>query len=322
MNVQNTITVSVMGMVLISILVTLAAQAAIAGGIDPEDGWIATGTVTKLDGYTFFFLGKDNNVYKIDASKAVLFIEDFMSDNFTAEPGDTVRIYGKAVGPRVIEAIRVRILKRERSSGASTAPEKQVSVIVENKPNEVAQAESVTEAVEECSICPEGSWNAQGIVVDVDYTGHRVKLQTVGGTYSINVGRTLLINGSERISLAVLNIGDVIRISGNLVGFNEVNAQQLKVLTTRIASDAAIPQTPVSVAGIIQSIDYASLTFKMRTGAMEILVATDDSTRIQQHQLAMSFMNLRSGMRVKMSGNGAPGTGYAAKHILIISVSP
>ena len=321
MKKKNLNTVPVMGMVIISILVTLVAQAAVAGSIDSE-GWIATGTVTKLDGDSFYFLGKDNVLYKIDASKAVLIIENFMSDSFTAEPGDTVRIYGKVVDPRIIQAIRVRVLTHDRSA-ASTAAEKQVSVIVENTPTEAVQPGCVTETAEgTSSICPEGSWNAQGIVVEVDYTGYRVKLQTVGGTYSIHVGRALLTSGSRRIPLAVLNLGDVIGIRGTLVGLNEVEAQQLKVLTTRIEADSAIPQTPVSVAGMIQSIDYASLTFKMKTGAMEILVATDDSTVIQQHQLAMSFMNLRPGMRVKMSGNGAPGTGYAAKHILIISVSP
>ena len=323
MKARTTDTIPVAGMALICIIIAFGAQVAIANSSNLKEGWIATGTVTKVEGDVFYFLGKDNNVYKIDAGKAVFLADGLNTDISTVKTGDVVRVYGNVIGSRNIKAMRVRILEHEEQPADTTAaPEKKIVVIIEKPPSEPAQVGAGENLPQEPVRQQEGSWNAQGLVLDVDYTGRRVKLQTVGGTYTINVARAVFSSGGRRVALAVLNPGDVIRISGNLVGFNEVDALQLRVLRTRIDADSAVPQTPVSVAGVIQSIDYASLTFKMKTGANEILIATDDTTVIQQHQLVMSFMNLRPGMRVKMSGYGAPGTGYAAQHILIISVSP
>lgn len=304
--------VLVLGMVLISTL--FAVQTAQA-----DRNWLATGTVTKVDGDTFYFLGRDNVVYAINAGQSEVIVNNFQSDCYTVRVGDTVRVFGCATDPKTIIAKRVRIIKR-CAPEAAEEPKKEIRVIMQGSlPGSEITGTGPVASVPQAAEC---NWEGRGLINDIDYSGYRLKVQTSAGQFSINTGSALLTNGSKRIRFGTLNLGDAVRISGRLVGLNEIDAQSVSVTRTRSEAENAVPQMPVSVAGVIQQIDYPSMTFKMRTEHSVIVVAADAKTIVQQQMDCEAFKDLKPGMRVKMSGYGSLATGFTAHHIQIISVSP
>lgn len=304
--------VLVLGIVLISTL--FAVQTAQA-----DRNWLATGTITKIDGSTIYFLGKDNTLYTIDASQSEVIVDNFRSDNYTVRVGDTVRIFGCETSPNAVSAKRIRIIKRCNPTAAEQ-PEKEIMIIMQdNVPEPVNMGTGPAESVPQATEC---TWEGRGLINDIDYSGYRLKVQTSTGQFSINTGGALLTNGNVRIGFGKLNLGDAVRISGRLVGLNEIDAQRISVTRTRSEAENALPQMPVSVAGVIQQVDYPSMTFKMRTESSTIVVAADANTVIQQYKDCEAFKDLKPGMRVKMSGYGSLAAGFTAKHIQIISVAP
>jgi len=281
--------------------------------------WLATGTVTKMDGKTFYLLGKDNVVYTIDAGPAEVVFEDYTADCCSLRVGDTVRVYGTLSGPAAVRAARVRVFAREPAKPAAggAGPQKEVKIIVE--PEFAPPAPSTPDAQVPAV---EANWHGRGLVTDVDYTGKTIKVRTSTGQFSINTRGARLVNGSTAIGLGMINQGDAVRITGGLVGLNEIQACEVRVVRTRSESENALPQKHISVVGIIQQIDYPSFTFSMTTISTPIVVLADADTHIHQQGKATAFMELRPGMRVRISAYGSLGTGYAAREIQIIGVSP
>ena len=293
---------------------------------DAGPQWLATGTVTKIDGSTFYFLGKDNVIYTIDAAGSEVLVEDFDTDCYSLRVGDTVRVYGNVVAQGTIRAVRVRIFGREQqtagSAGAGPSPEKEIKIIIEKRAPEPLEPTEPPAGRPVEPRCPP-NWEGRGLITGIDYTGHRVKIQSPCGNYSIDVGDALLTDGRYRIGLGRLNTGDAVKVTGVLMAHNEVAAERLDVARTYSEAQNAVPLLPISALGVIQQVDYASFTFKMGTRAGAIVVAADERTVIQQHQDdKLAFSALRPGMRVKMSGYGSLATGYAAQHIQIIGISP
>ncbi|MHB9036923.1 MAG: hypothetical protein ACYC64_09660 [Armatimonadota bacterium] len=274
--------------------------------------WLATGTVTRVDGPVFYLLGKDNIIYKIDTHNAQVMAGESKTDHYVPKVGETVRVYGIVGEECKIDAAQLRIFTGEPPSGAG--PEKEIKIVIEKEP-----------APPEAATCPppcKAAWQGRGLITDVDYGAARLKIQTSSGHYTINVGRVPLIYGAKPIGLGLLNQGDAIKVSGNIVGLNEVDATTVRITRTRSEAENALPMTPVSILGVIDQIDYLSFTFKMRTESSPLVVSVDNDTIVQQQALRMAFMDLKPGMRIKMSGYGSLATGYAAQHIQIVSVSP
>lgn len=314
MKSRITSAVLILGMVLISTL--FAMQTAQA-----DHTWLATGTVTKIDGNTFYLLGKNNVVYTINAGQSEVIVDNFHIDCYTVRVGDTVRVFGCIFGTKTVEAKRVRILKRCAPEQKTEEPGKEIKIIMQANPPEEPASEG-NGPVKSCQESCSKAWDGQGLINDIDYSGHRLKVQTSSGPFSINTCAARLSNGNKRIGFGLLNIGDAVRISGKLVGQNEVDATQICVMRTKSDAENALPSMPISVAGVIQQIDYASMTFRMRTANTTIVVAADANTMIQQQTSYSAFKDLRAGMRIKMSGCGSLGAGYTAQHIQIIGISP
>lgn len=282
--------------------------------------WLATGTVTKVDGPVFYLLGKDNVTYKIDTRSSEVMIGDSQAEHYTPKVGEAVRVFGTVGDGCKIDAARVRIFTGgDQSTSAATTsvasaagagPQKEVRIIIQK--DEVSPAES------KCPQC-DNTWRGRGLITYIDYTGKRIKVQTPNGPYTIDIGDTPLIYGATSIGLGQLNQGDAVKVSGSLVGVNEIQAQTIRVTRSRSEAENTLPQTPASVAGLIEQVDYPSFTFRMRTEASELVISVDEDTVVQQQMRRMSFLDLKAGMRVKMTGYGSPGTGYAAQHIQIIS---
>ncbi|MCE5322196.1 DUF5666 domain-containing protein [bacterium] len=272
--------------------------------------WLATGTVTDVDGQTFYMQGKDNNSYKIDTHKAEIMIGEVKVEHYLLKAGDTVRVYGTVGDGCKINASRVRIFTAEElSSGVlpeGAGPAKEVKIIIE-KDTEPG-----------CAPCG-NQWRGRGLITYIDYLAKRLKVQTPAGHYTIDIGNVPLIYGATIIGLAQLNQGDAVKISGNIVGVNEVQAQTIRVTRSRSEAENSLPLTPASVAGLIEQVDYPSFTFRMRTENSELVISVDEDTVIQRQLTRISMLDLKPGMRVKMTGYGSPGTGYAAQHIQIIS---
>ncbi|MCE5314310.1 MAG: hypothetical protein ABFD49_04385 [Armatimonadota bacterium] len=320
-----------MRIIKIAVFVFLAAAAAALSPIAFADGeqcnintpvgrtWLATGTVTRVDGPVFYLLGKDDVIYKIDSQSSEVMIGDSQADHYVPKVGETVRVYGTVGDGCKIDAARLRIFTGEEetsvASSAGAGPEKEVKIIIEKNPL----------VVDTRSTCPppcEAEWQGRGLITDVDYGAGRIKIQTPSGHYTINVQNVAMTYGATIIGMGRLNPGDAVKISGNVVGLNEIDATSVRITRTRSEAENAVPLTPVSVAGVIEQVDYPSFTFKMRTESSPIVVSVDYDTVVQQQMLRMAFMDLKPGMRIKMSGYGSLATGYAAQHIQIISVSP
>ncbi|MCE5198919.1 MAG: DUF5666 domain-containing protein [Armatimonadota bacterium] len=286
----------------------------------PGQTWLATGTITKVDGQIFYILGKDNQIYKIDAGRSIVLMGDSETERYVPKVGDIVRVYGVVDESCEVDAARIRVFKEpSEPAQAGSGPEPMVKIIIDKSATSTnpescpIQAEPVSPA----------NWESRGLITDVNYGGSQLKVQTSQGNYTINMGRATLTNGGgTRIGMGRLNLGDAVLVTGNLTGLNEIDAQSVRVTRTASEAQNALPMLPTSVVGVIQQIDYDSFTFKMATERSVIVVAADNDTIVQEQMQRMAFMDLRPGMRVKMSGNGSLATGYVAKHIQIISTAP
>ena len=309
------ITAILIGGIVLAVMVSGGAQA------EPEGTWLATGTVTRIDGSTFYLLGKDHVIYEVDAADSEVIVDRFSMDCDSLRVGDTVRVYGKQTEQGSIRAVRVRIFDRyEEQAGATRpggAPEKEVTIIIEKRQSQQAQRGGGAQPQRPCP-----GWNGRGLITGIDYTSRQVKVQNSSGNYSVDVSDAVLTNGSYRIGFGRLNLGDAVKVTGFLVAANEIAATRLDVARTRSEAENAVPLIPISVAGTILQVDYASRTFKMGAQIPGIVVSADDRTVIFQDHDEMTFGDLKPGMRVKMSGSGSLATGYAARDIQIISVAP
>jgi hypothetical protein len=280
--------------------------------------WLATGTITKVNGNTIYLLAKDNIVYTVLLKRTEVIFEDFATDDNSLRVGDTIRVYGTISGPQQIQASRIRVFSRKPSSQTVSEPEsdKLIKIIVEPEP--IAEAGTKPPATDE----QPANWSGRGLVTDIDYAGRMIKMRTSTGQYTINAANARLVHGNKIIGLGTLNQGDAVRITGRLVGLNEIDANEVRVVRTHIEAENALPQKPISVVGIIQQIDYPSFTFTMSTESAPITVLADVDTLVQLQGKKSAFMHLKPGMRVRMSGYGSLATGFAAKEIQIISISP
>ena len=318
MNIRRSI-ILVVGMLITAMSYTArGAQPPCPIGMENGRTWLATGVVTRVDGPVFYMLGKDNMIYEIDGTNSPALDSYSTEDNYAPRVGDTVRVYGVVANGWRIQAARVRLRKHDGggySAGPSAkAPEKEIKIVIEKSP---------TPASSECeSQLPIPNWEARGLIMDVDYTGSRLTVRTSDGLYTVNVGKAVLERGSARIGLGSVNPGDAVRVAGNLVGLYEVSAVRVRITRTRDQAYNALPELPASVVGTIQQIDYPSMTFKMLTERSVITVLAYTDTQLQIQSKKMAFMELRPGMRIKMSGYGNPQNGYVAQHIQIISLSP
>lgn len=306
---------SALAVVMLAVLMALPV-AAYANG-----AWLGTGVVTKINGNTFYLLSGDNNVYQIDGAGAQVFVGETGNLCCDLIVGQRVRVYGVQTAPKLIKAERVRVLDAgtEGTGQPASGADKIVKVIVE-RPAPVAGAGP---AEEPATSTPEPNWSGMGLITSINYLGRQINMRTSTGGVSILVGNIPIIDGVKTIGLGLLNEGDAIRVQGIMSGgLNQVRALSITLLRSKSESESTPPQYPVSVAGIIRQVDYPSFTFTMTTGASPITVMADHDTIINEHHERMAFMNLRPGMKIKMSGYGSIATGYMAQHIQIIGTAP
>jgi hypothetical protein len=280
--------------------------------------WLATGVVTETLDTGFTILGRDGRTYWIGTTKAEI-VSDEPSAPGSLVVGDVVRAFGTIAGPEAIQAARVRVMRTATAGAGASPPQAPEIRIVVEKP----QADSLVrspEAAPECLIQP--PWENSGLVTEIDSTGGYVKIRTSTGEYTVNVTGAQLYDGAKRARLGRLSLGDSVRVTGYENGNRMIFAQQLTITMPRWQADSAIPQLPLSVAGMIQTVDYASFTFTMAVGGSVFQIMVDKDTVVQSEKRRAGFNELKPGMRVKMTGYGSPATGYAAQHIQIISVSP
>lgn len=285
--------------------------------------WLATGIVTRIDGTTVYLLGKDNVVYTVYAGKSEIVFEGFGPEHTAMAVGDAVRVFGKVGGVCVINAERIRVFPPENLGGSGPSQQhtgnKEIKIIIDNQPvceQPYAPALPCPETPQDCT------WQGRGLVSDVAYGLNSFSLITSTGPFRINVGKAQIVSGGRLVRLGAMNPGDAVRISGKLTGLNEIEAYQVRVVRTRFESEGSLPQTPISVLGYIQEIDYDSMTFRMNTETSQLVVSADNNTDITFERWTKAFMDLKPGMKIKMSGSGSLATGYAARHIQIIGVAP
>lgn len=305
---------------LLSLTVILSAGASWAEGKTCDYkgcSWLATGVVTKADDPGFLMLAKDGLTYWIGTSKADV-LSDVPCRSGPVEAGDVVRVFGTLAAPDAITAARVRILPEAAlapaGAGAET-PRPQVRIVVEKPPAADEAAGSAPEP-------PGPNWDTSGVITEIDPDAGHIKLNTSMGQYTVSVANARIVNGRRIVGLGRLSIGDSVRVIGHCGSRFTVDAVQVNITLPRWQADSAIPQLPVSVAGMIQTVDYPSQTFTMTMHGQVIQVIADHNTCVQSEKRKASFAELRPGMRVKMTGRGSPATGYAAQHIQIISVAP
>ena len=117
-------------LVLSGVVLTLLLQGVSGAASSPSScirtgsTWLATGTVSKVDGSTIYFLGKNNIVYTIKAGGSEIVFDQFKGDSSGLAVGDMVRVYGTVVGDRTIRAIRIRVCKRVSAPSESGSPKK------------------------------------------------------------------------------------------------------------------------------------------------------------------------------------------------------
>lgn len=288
--------------------------------------WLATGTITKVDGPAFYMLGKDNQVYEVRAESPRAIVNDIGGARYTPVLGNTIRVFGKVARGHVIEASRVRALPEKlvprtdktltltNGGSDSSLPLGENKIVIEREPG---QAPVVARPL---AAPPQADWEGRGLIMDIDYTGRTLKVRTTSGQYTVHITGSKLLNGAKSIKFGVLNLGDAVMVCGNLCGPFEVNAQQVRVTRTRDEAQNALPQRPASIMGIIDSIDYPSMTFTMQAAGPIIVVLADKDTVFQHQMCAMTFADLKPGMRVKMSGYGNIANGYVAQYVLIVSL--
>jgi hypothetical protein len=306
--------------ILRSLLLVLAVSVAAAGNQCDYKGcnWLATGVVTKALDTGFLVLAKDGLTYWIGTSKAEV-VSDVPARGGPVQAGDIVRVFGTIAAPDAISGVRVRILPdtpiaAAGPGAAATRPE--VRIIFEKPPDagEVGAAQASHDTVPP-------NWDNRGLITEIDSGGGYIKLRTSLGQYTVSVFNARILDGARTVGMGRLSIGDSVRVVGFGGAGYTVDAVQVNITLPRWQADSAIPQLPVSVAGMIQNVDYPSLTFKMTMHGQVIQVSADKDTCVQSEKRKASFGELKPGMRVKMTGYGSPATGYAAQHIQIISVS-
>ena len=288
-----------------------------------ENEWSATGTVTKVDGAGFCMLSDDNVVYTVDSSKSALIVNGYITDSYNLKVGDKVRVYGSLSEHYQVSALRVRVLNEVANAAApeSTACNEVIKIIVE-KDASAASAAAGPEQKAAPEVPQTCNWDAHGLVSNVNYDSRQVELMTSTGKFNVNLARAKMADGDKRIGIGRINTGDSIRVIGNLVGLNKVDAISMCLLRSRNMAESALPQLPASIVGVITEVDYQSFTFKMQGDTVPVIVSADDNTIIQHQYTRMAFMELKPGMKVKMTGRGSLGTGYAAQYITVISVVP
>lgn len=302
----------------------MIASAANAAG-NPAS-WLATGTVTRADGNTIYFLSRYNVVFHIDAGGAVI-VSDVRPGDDVIRPGDTIRVLGTVIGPNRIKAARVRILRSADgpTAGAGSGPEREVKIVVEKdgaEPCEDAAEQPQSSSSQPQEPCLTYTWQGKGVVTDVDYVGRQVKIQTSNGPFTINTDRAEMVRGTVRVGLGRLNRGDTIWVAGDEIAPNVVDGRMIRVLRTYSDAQNAVPTLPISVVGVILQIDYPSRTFKMTGRGASFVVSCDGDTVIQFQNIKKTFHDLKPGTKINMSGYGNLTDGYAAQHIQIIGFSP
>jgi len=314
---------------LIYVLFALMAAAVVCEAGKPAS-WLATGTVTKADGNTIYFLSRYNVVFRVDAGGAVI-VSDVKPGDGTIRPGDTIRVFGMLVGPNQVRAARIRVLKsvEGRSAETGSGPEKEVKIVVEKettKPPEAVAEQSPDQPEQSASQpqepCLTYTWQGKGVVTDVDYVGRQVKIQTSNGPFTINTERAEMVRGTVRVALGRLNRGDTIWVAGDEIAPNVIDGRMIRVLRTYSDAQNAVPTLPASVVGVILQIDYPSRTFKMTGRGASFVVSCDGDTVIQFQNIKKTFHDLKPGTKINMSGYGNLTDGYAAQHIQIIGFSP
>jgi hypothetical protein len=312
--------------VFVYMLAGLAIASVGGAAASKAPSWLATGTVTKVDGNTIHFLSKDNVVFRIDAGGAVI-VSEARYDGAALRPGDKVRVFGTLIGPNLVRAARIRVLTtaRDRTAATGSGPEREVKIVVEKEPAEAAEVASgpLPEPTGPAPSQPEEpcltyTWQGKGLVTDVDYVGHQVKIQTSDGPFTINTDRAVMVRGTVRVGLGRLNRGDTLWVGGDEIAPNVVDGRMIRVLRTYTDAQNAVPMLPVSVVGVILQIDYPSRTFKMTGRSTWAVISCDDNTVIQFQDIKKTFHDLKPGTKINMSGFGNLTDGYAAQHIQII----
>ena len=308
-----------------AIIISAAATAAWGSG-----SWLATGVVTKVETNALYMLGKDNRVYRVEVSDA-----NIVSGDRDIRPGTTVRVFGRLTGKTAVCASRVRVLSggQGKAPVQGSGPQKEVRIVVEKESAEETESAVKTEppvgipgpnaacgvpAAEPSST----TWQGKGLVMDIDFAAHQVKIQTSDGPFTINTDNAVMIRGTVRASLSQLNQGDTIWVAGNEVAPFVIDGKMIRLLRTYSEAQNAVASLPVSVVGVILQIDYPSRTFKMTGRCTTAVVSCDDNTVIQFQELKKTFSDLKPGTKINMSGYGNLNAGFAAQHIQIIGVSP
>lgn len=304
-------TASLVWLLLLGVSISVAAGAA--------QSWLATGTVTKVDGDTLYFLSRGNSVFRVNTSSARIFTTKGEM-NVAIGPGDKVRIFGCLTKPGMVQAARVRVLASVgAASAAGSGPSKEVRVIVEKEPTEVApQAIPPNPCPPPAPPCSVQCWEGKGIVIDIDYVGHQVKLQTTDTNYTVDVDNAQMLRGTRAVQFGTLNLGDTIWVQGTVVAANVIDGRMIRVLRTVSEAQNSVPLLPLTIVGVIQQIDYPSRTFKMLGPHTPVVISVDDNTDIYFQMNKKQFNDLKPGTKISMSGTGSLATGYAAEHIQII----
>lgn len=303
----------------------LLGQAAYSNGMvcnaryDIGQKWLATGTVTKVEGTTFFLLGKDNQVYKIHAAESQVFIDEEKVNREAWAVGDTVRVFGEVIDPCVISAERIRIFQRDDAGTIPEEPrvEREVKIIIEREPAVPSGQGAGVQAQPNENI---NDW--QGLVTNVNYGARGIDIRTSLDSFSVAIGDATIIEGPKRVTFGMINIGDAVYVTGTYAGLNRINAQRVEIIRHAADAQNALPTTHASLVGTILNIDYASGTFRMQTSSTEVVVMVGPEALIQHHHERWMWTDLAPGQRIKMSGYGSLGSGYAAQHIMVISVAP
>lgn len=296
-------------------LLLVGALICIPAGAAPS--WLASGIVTRVDGDTLYFLSRENSIYRIDARSARIASNVGQLSPAIAS-GDKVRVFGYVSKQGNIQAAQIRVLATIRAASAQgSGPRKEVKIVVEKQPGQVPEvAAAGADAAPAC--CDAKPWQGKGIVIDIDYVGKQIRLQTSDSNYTIDVDNAQMIRGTTRVRFGSLNLGDTIWVQGSLVAANVVDGRMIRVLRTVSEAQNAVPQLPLTIVGVIQQIDYPSRTFKMAGPNTTVVVSVDDHTDIFFQMNKKQFNDLKAGTKISMNGTGSLATGYTAQHIQIV----
>jgi hypothetical protein len=283
--------------------------------------WLATGVITRVDGSVLYLLGKDNQVYEVSTAGTEFVLDGAGPGNYVPMVGDTVRVYGDVARGCKIDATRVRIYRPDAGQPLGAGPQKEIKIIIEKEAPTPPPA-AVPVPPQPTPPREPANWEGRGLIMNVSYAGRTINIRNSTAQFTIRVARAEIVDAGRLIGLGLLNIGDTVRVVGNLVGLNEIDAHRVSVTRASYDAQNALPETPISVVGLIETIDYPSMTFKLKTEGPTLVVMADVDTVIQFQSLRKAFMDLKPGYRVKMSGYGNLAAGYAARHIQIIGVTP